>query len=100
MYALSSRNIFNTLQGNVLWPHAFTLLNRLYFISQYIILYLQFSLTKELKLCKEKTYLITCLYLPSILAFTNVIFWFDVTVKGNTSGFGSAIQVLPSHLEN
>ena len=95
MYALSSRNIFNTLQGNVLWPHAFTLLNRLYFISQYIILYLQFSLTKELKLCKEKTY-----FIPSLLTFTNVIFLFDVPVKVNTSRFGSAIQLLPSDLAN
>ena len=95
MYALSSRNIFNTLQGNVLWPHAFTLLNRLYFISQYIILYLHFSLTKELKLCKEKTY-----FIPSLLTFTNVIFLFDVPVKVNTSRFGSAIQLLPSDLAN
>ena len=95
MYALSSRNIFNTLQGNVLWPHAFTLLNRLYFISQYIILYLHFSLTKELKLCKEKTY-----FIPSLLTFTNVIFLFDVPVKVNTSHFGSAIQLLPSDLAN
>ena len=95
MYALSSRNIFNTLQGNVLWPHAFTLLNRLYFISQYIILYLHFSLTKELKLCKEKTY-----FIPSLLTFTNVIFLFDVPVKVNTSRFGSAIQLLPSDLSN
>ena len=95
MYALSSRNIFNTLQGNVLWPHAFTLLNRLYFISQYIILYLHFSLTKERKLCKEKT----C-FIPSLLTFTNVIFLFDVPVKVNTSRFGSAIQLLPSDLSN
>ena len=95
MYALSSRNIFNTLQGNVLWPHAFTLLNRLYFISQYIILYLHFSLTKELKLCKEKTY-----FIPSLLTFTNVIFLFDVPVKVNTSRFGSAIRLLPSDLAN
>ena len=95
MYALSSRNIFNTLQGNVLWPHAFTLLNRLYFISQYIILYLHFSLTKELKLCKEKTY-----FIPTLLTFTNVIFLFDVPVKVNTSRFGSAIQLLPSDLAN
>ena len=95
MDALSSRNIFNTLQGNVLWPHAFTLLNRLYFISQYIILYLHFSLTKELKLCKEKTY-----FIPSLLTFTNVIFLFDVPVKVNTSRFGSAIQLLPSDLAN
>ena len=95
MYALSSRNIFNTLQGNVLWPHAFTLLNRLYFISQYIILYLHFSLTKELKLCKEKTY-----FIPSLLTFTNVMFLFDFPVKVNTSRFGSAIQLLPSDLAN
>ena len=95
MLCLQEISLILCLQGNVLWPHAFTLLNRLYFISQYIILYLHFSLTKELKLCKEKTY-----FIPSLLTFTNVIFLFDVPVKVNTSRFGSAIQLLPSDLAN
>ena len=46
-------------------------------------------------MCKEKTYSI-----PSLLTLTNVIFLFDAAVEGNTSCFGSAIQVLPSDLAN
>ena len=38
--------------------------------------------------------------MPSLLTLTNLICLFDVAVKGNTSRFGSAIQVLHSDLEN
>ena len=38
--------------------------------------------------------------LINILDFINVIFLFDVSVKGNTLRFGFAIQLLPSDLAN
>ena len=38
--------------------------------------------------------------MPFLLTLTNVIFLFDAAVKGNTSRFGSDMQVLPSDLAN